>query len=311
MKNIIPTLAVATLLATSCEKAFIPEGADAPPQIVVEGYIEGGERPAPPFVILTRNVPFFSEFGPEDLENTFVHDAIVKVSDGEKTAELSELCLDELSEEEKRLASALFGFNPDSLGFNFCVYIDLSFSMRGEEGKSYTLEVEAEGQRLQSVTSIPRHAALDSLQFRNPPGEANDTLAQLLCFLADPAGEANFYRYQVAINDSGFISPFASVFDDRLTNGQYVEFPLFKPEPRGTQDFDLETLGLYRVGDTVTVKWITLDKEHYNFWNTLEFNAANQGPFSSYTLIDSNIEGGLGIWGGLSASYYELKVLVD
>ncbi|MBK8777276.1 MAG: hypothetical protein IPO25_07635 [Saprospiraceae bacterium] len=32
------------------------------------------------------------------------------------------------------------------------------------------------------------------------------------------------------------------------------------------------------------------------FWNTLEFNKGSQGPFSSYTTINSNIIGGLGIW---------------
>lgn len=308
MKNIIPSILLAALLAVSCEEAFIPESADVPPQIVVEGYIEGGQRPTPPYVILTRSVPFFSQFSAEDIENTFVRGATVKVSDGEQTVELSELCLDELSAEEKRLASALFGFNPDSLGFNFCLYIDLSFSMRGEEGRTYTLEVEAEGQRLQAVTTIPRHVGLDSLQFRDPPGQSSDTLAQLLCYLDDPAGEANFYRYQVGINSSGYISPIASVLDDRLIDGQRASFPLFRPEPRGTMEFDFETFGLYRTGDTVSLKWISLDKAHFDFWNTLEFNSANQGPFSSYTLIDSNIEGGLGIWGGLSASYYELRV---
>ena len=130
----------------------------------------------------------------------------------------------------------------------------------------------------------------------------------MLCYLDDPAGEANFYRYQVGINSSGYISPIASVLDDRLIDGQRASFPLFRPEPRGTMEFDFETFGLYRTGDTVSLKWISLDKAHFDFWNTLEFNSANQGPFSSYTLIDSNIEGGLGIWGGLSASYYELRV---
>jgi len=308
MRSIPAVLSFLAFLAAACEEEFIPESVSAPPQIVVEGYIEAGQRPGPPYVILTRSVPFFSRFSTEDLENTFVHDALVRVSDGEKAVELTELCLDELSEEEKRLAGALFGFNPDSLGFNFCVYIDLSFSMRGEEGKTYSLEIEAEGQRLKAVTSIPYHVALDSLKFREPPGEPADTLAQLLCYLADPAGAANFYRYQVAINSNGYISPIASVFDDRLIDGQQVEFPLLRPEPRGAQDIDFETFGLYAVGDTVTLKWISLDEAHYNFWNTLEFNSANQGPFSSYTLIDSNIEGGLGIWGGLSASYYELRV---
>ena len=308
MRAIIPILILASFLAVSCEEPFTPAGVDAPPQIVVEGYIEAGQRATPPYVILTRSVPFFSQFSAEDLENTFVHDAVVQVSDGERTVSLTEVCLNDLSEEQKQLAGELFGFEPDSLGFNFCVYIDLGFGIRGEEGRSYMLEVETDGQRLRATTTIPRHVGLERLQFRDPPGEPNDTLAQLIASFTDPAGETNFYRYQVQINNGGYISPIASVFDDRLTDGQRVEFPLFRPEQRGTQEIDLETLGLYKVGDTVTIKWISLDKAHFDFWNTLEFNAANQGPFSSYTLIDSNIEGGLGIWGGLSASYYELEV---
>lgn len=308
MRNIPAITLGLAFLAAGCEEEFIPESAQAPPQIVVEGYIEAGERPGPPYVILTRSVPFFSSFGPEELENTFVHDAMVRISDGEKAVQLEEVCLDELSEEEKRLASLLFGFDPDSLGFNFCLYLDLSFSMRGEEGKTYALEVEAEGQRLQAVTSIPYHVRLDSLRFREPPGEASDSLAQLICHFTDPAGVANFYRYQVGINGSGFISPIASVLDDRLIDGQPVKFPLLRPEPRGAREIDFEAFGLYSVGDTISLKWIALDEAHYDFWNTLEFNSANQGPFSSYTLIDSNVEGGLGIWGGLSASYYELRV---
>lgn len=275
---------------------------------MVEGYIEAGERPTPPYVILTRSVPFFSEFSAEQLENTFVHGAIVRVSDGDKTATLSELCLDELSDEQKALASALFGLEADSLGFNLCVYIDLSFSILGQEGKRYNLEVEAEGQRLEAVTTIPVHVPLDSLYFRDPPGRPVDTLAQLLAYLSDPPGQANFYRFQVAINGGAYIPAVTSVFDDRLFDGESAEFPLYRPEPRGADSFDLETFGLFRVGDEATIKWISLDEAHYNFWNTLEYNASNQGPFSSYTLVESNINGGLGIWGGLSASYYNLQV---
>ncbi len=309
MRN-IPAVTVFLLLffATACEEEFIPESVNADQQIVVEGYIEAGEEAVPPYVILTRSVPFFSKFSAENFEDNFVHDAVVTVSDGENSVALTELCLDELSQEQKQLAGSLFGFDADSLGFNFCVYIDLTFSMQGEEGKTYILEVEAEGQQLRGQTSIPYHIGLDSLLFRDPPGEVSDTLAQLLAYLEDPAGAANFYRYQVEINGRGFISPISSVFDDRFFDGQPVEFPLLRPEPRGTQDFDFETFGLYKVGDTIRLKWISLDEAHYNFWNTLEFNSSNQGPFSSYTLIDSNVEGGLGIWGGLSASYYRLEV---
>lgn len=39
----------------------------------------------------------------------------------------------------------VFGFVVDSFGFNFCVYIDMSFFMIGEEGKIYILLVDVEG----------------------------------------------------------------------------------------------------------------------------------------------------------------------
>jgi len=295
-------------MAWSCEEAFTPEPTGGGPELVVEGYIEAGEQARPPYVILTRDVPFFSSFNTEDLENTFVHNAQVEVSDGENTVQLEEVCLDDLTPLQKQLAGSLFGFKLDSIGFNFCVYTDFSLSMQGEAGKVYTLEVKADGQRISATTRIPVHVPLDELQFRAPPGEPNDTLAQLICTVSDPAGEVNFYRYQVEFNNSGFISPLASVSDDRLFDGESAEFPLLKPEPRGTDNFNLDTFGLYRIGDTITVKWISLDEDHYNFWNTLEFSLANQGPFSSYTRVDSNVEGALGIWGGLSASYYTLEV---
>ncbi|MEQ8704057.1 MAG: DUF4249 domain-containing protein [Phaeodactylibacter sp.] len=297
-----------SLFALSCEQEFVPASADLPPEIVVEGYIEAGAEPRPPFVILTRSTSFFSEFSAEDFNENFVSGADVRITDGQDTVQLEEVCLDELSPLERQLAAEAFGLAVDSLGFNFCVYIDMSFSMIGEEGKAYTLLVEAEGQQVRAVTRIPEHVPIDSLRFQKPPGEPIDTLAQLLGYLQDPAGVPNFYRYQVGVNGGPVVSPGASVSDDRLFDGEAVEFPLLKPIPRGSVEIDLETFGLYTVGDTITVKWMALDKAHFDFWNTVEFNTANQGPFSSYTLIESNVEGGLGIWGGISASYYTLPV---
>lgn len=308
MNRILFFVLITGWLTLSCEQEFIPASADLPPEIVVEGYIEAGAEPRPPFVILSRSTSFFSEFSAEDFNENFVSGADVRITDGQDTVQLEEICLNELSPLEKQLAADAFGLAVDSLGFNFCVYIDMSFSMMGEEGKTYTLLVDAEGRQLRAVTSIPGQVPIDSLRFRPPPGEPVDTLAQLLGYLKDPAGTTNFYRYQVGINGGPIISPGASVSDDRLFDGEVVEFPLFRPIPRGSVDIDLETFGLYTVGDTITVKWMTIDEAHFDFWNTVEFNTANQGPFSSYTLIESNVEGGLGIWGGISASYYTLPV---
>ena len=199
------------------------------------------------------------------------------------------------------------GEAPDTAGLNFCVYLDPTFSMRGEIGKTYDLQIQAEGKELTSTTTIPEHVPIDSLWFIDPPGNPPEDLLELRVIVSDPAGVRNFYRYSTSINGGPFIPGFNSVADDALFDGKSFEFPLAKGEQRDVEG-DINTFGLYTKGDTVTIKWMSIDQGQFDFWLTLEFNNVNQGPFSNYTLIDHNVEGGLGIWGGFSASYYQIIV---
>ncbi len=294
----------------SCETEFIPEGIPFEEQIVVEGYIEAGEQATPPYVILTRNQAFFSEFNSNDFENLFVHDAEITVTDGEQTVDLTEICLSELDPSQQALLSEFLGLEPDSVGIDICVYTDLSFSMQGQIGKRYDLFVDVEETTITASTTIPSHVPLDSLVFSPIPDPDNDTLQTLSAFLSDPPGIPNFYRYFSKVNNEAMLPGLQSVGDDALIDGEAFEFPLPRAQSR-TEEFDPDTYGFFTEGDTVTIKWCNIDEEHFNFWNTLEFNAANQGPFSSYTVIDSNIEGGLGIWGGYSHSFYTIIVPED
>lgn len=300
-------IGLCSLLVTACEEEFTPAPVEGAEGYVVEGYIEAGDNPTPPYVILSRSFPFFNEFSPDDLEDAFVHDAIIKVDDGEKTVTLTEICLDELPPEFREQVGTFLGTPVDSIGFNFCAYIDLSFSMLGEAGKTYELTIDVGEDQLRAITTIPEVIPLDTLWFSNPPGEPSEVYAQLNVILNDPAGEPNFYRYLTQEGDHPLLSPFTSVTDDLLFDGQAFEFPLPKAEPLDT-DFDPESFGYYIRGSAVRIKWMTIDEAHFNFWNTLEFSTANQGPFSSYTRIDHNIEGGIGIWGGIAARYYDLEV---
>jgi len=291
----------------SCEEEFIPPVIAAEDQIVVEGYIEAGDRPTPPYVFLTRSFPFFSKLSQEDLNNAFIKDAEITVYDGEQTITLTELCLDDIPEEFRDQAADLLGVSVDSLGFNFCVYLDLSLQMMGEEGKTYELTVKTGDKIITASTTIPFAVPLDSIYFVPPPGEPNDTLAQLRIILNDPPGIPNYYRYFTREGEGPYLRPFASVTDDLLFEGQRFELPLSKAEAFDAE-FDQATFGLFRLGEAASIKWMTLDEAQFNFWNTLEFSRANQGPFSSYTRIQHNVEGGLGIWGGIAARYYDITV---
>jgi hypothetical protein len=296
-----------SVLALSCEKEFIPDIPLEEPQLVVEGYIEAGDRALPPYVFLTRSIPFFQELDSAQFDNLFVSGAEIYVRESDREIQLTEVCFADLTPEQRELAQAFLGINPDEAGLNFCVYLDPTFQFLGEVGKTYELEVRAEGKVLRAQTTIANPVPLDSLRFQQPPGEPSDSLRELEVLIRDPAQEVNFYRYFTQTNSEPLRAPFASVFDDALFNGKEFSFPLPRAEAPDA-DFDPETFGLYRLGDTLLVKWCTLDEAHFDFWNTLEFNQANQGPFSSYTLVEDNVEGGLGVWGGYAARYYNLIV---
>jgi Domain of unknown function (DUF4249) len=292
---------------TACEEEFIPETSTDPPEIVVEGYIEAGEEGLPPYVLLTRSLPYFSEINLEKLDSLYVHDAFITVSDDEKSVTLTEICWNDLSPVEQELVKQILADlgvgGLENVAFNFCVYVDLDFSMIGEIGKRYDLKIEVEGQTLTASTTIPEHVPLEYVKFQRPPGTAPDSLMELITFIKDPPNQANFYRYFTAVNSEPLLAPFSSVFHDQIFDGQDFEFPLSKAEPLN-EHVDHSAYGYFTLGDTVTLKWTTIDQEHFDFWNTLEFNRINQGPFSSYTKVDFNIVGGIGIWGGYSSSYY-------
>lgn len=292
---------------SACEVEFIPRDIDLDPEYVVEGYLELGEQALPPYVILTKSKPFFSSLPIDELENLFVHNAEITVTQGTQKVRLTELCLNDLPPQIKQLAADRLGLDLDSLKINFCVYIDLNGAIKAEVGKTYQLEIRHGSQSLNAKTTIPEYIPLDSLWWRDAPGKPVDTLLQLMTKIKDPPGQKNFYRYSCSINGSAFITPFSSVNDDVLIDGKDFEFRLIKPNFPG-EDFDQSSFGLFHTGDSVTIKWSTIDEAHFNFWNTLEFNKGNQGPFSSYTTIDSNIEGGLGIWGSYHSRLYRLKV---
>jgi len=291
----------------SCETEFVPEGTELETEIVVEGYIEAGEDATPPFLFLTKSVSFFNEFNSSTIEDLFVHDAEVKVFDGTTEHTLNEFCLDEIPAALRPAIVEALGFDPDSLDINLCVYLDLTGQLEGTIGGQYDLSILLEdGRTLTSTTTIPPHIPLNDLWFIKPAEEAPDSLLELRGVITDFVDRQDYYRYFVATNDGAFRAPFQSVADDAFFDGSEFEIPI--PNSQGVQDESFETFGLYQIGDTTRIKWTNIDRVHFDFWSTLEFNAVSQGPFSSYTQVSTNIDGGLGIWGGYSISQYQIVV---
>lgn len=290
-----------TMLFAACEKEFTPEISSAPPDLVVEGYIEAGENPNPPFIFLTKSLPFFGTLDSASFSDLYVHDAVVTVTTDSIVYPMTEVCLSDLTPAQKIIVAQNLGFNPDSLKTNICLYLDITFQLQGKPGGQYDLRIESEGKVHEATTTIPNMVPLDSITFEKLPGESLKDYRELHAFMKDPVETKDYWRYFTSINDSSFVTASFSIYDDGFINGQQLEFVMNNGEEPG-EDEDPFTYGLFRYQDTLSLKWTSIDKAHYDFRKTAEFSAV-QGPFSSYVRIKGNVSGALGIWGGYNVQY--------
>jgi hypothetical protein len=305
----------------SCEEEYTPEDVFIAPEIVVEGYIEQGDSALPPYVILTWSSPYLATFSPEQLNELFIHNAKVTVTDGSDTIQLTEICLNTIAAIDSALAQSLaqtIGLGDISLNeVNYCAYVDLAAFLGGSTlvptaGKAYELQVVVEEDTARAITTIPPYVEFDSFFVVNHPDfPENDSLVELRGAITDPGGVENYYRLFTKRNAEPFYPLLGgSVTDDKIFNGRSFIFPIQRAEPFTTDPdaIDLNTFGYFWKGDTINIRSLCLDYEHFRFWQTLEYNTGSQGPFSSYVRIESNVEGGLGIWGGQSSKIYQLIV---
>ena len=303
VKNLLP-LFIFSLILFSCEESFDPDFADDEPTVVIEGYIQAGEGALPTYVTISKTYPLFQNGDPVTPQQ-FLGGANVTVSDGETTAILSEICTANLDPEIKDIVLETLGIDTILPGLDFCLYADLFMQLQPEEGKTYELNILFEGKNISGTTSIPSFIPIDSLKVYN---QFNlEGFRQLNASISDPLGP-NYYRLKASVDGSAYKADFSSVTDDVLFNGKSFDFPINKPTPDNTQDFDPNTAGLFAVGDSVSLQWQILDQAHFDFWNTLEFARGNQGPFSSYSRATSNLDGAIGIWGGSSIRYYDVFI---
>ncbi|HYF30155.1 MAG TPA: DUF4249 domain-containing protein [Chitinophagaceae bacterium] len=275
------------LLATACEKgiSFKPRNADT--AIVVEAYIENGQ---PPTVILSRSLDYFSKISPDILAASFIRNAEVFVSNGTLTHKLKEYAL------------------PAGNGYTVYYYsIDstsLPTAFVGEFNKAYSLRIVIDGKDYTANTTIPALAKqVDSLWWKPAPSNPDTTKVVVMSRATDPPGFGNYIRYYTKVNDSVFLPPPASVFDDQIIDGTTYEVEVENGVDRN-EEIDFEEYSFFRRGDTVTLKFANIDKATYDFWRTMEFSYASIGnPFSSPTKVLGNVKGALGYFGGYAVQY--------
>lgn len=283
-----------SLLLASCEKEVHINLSNGKPQLVVQGAIETG---LPPYVVLTKSIGYSPTVDLSTLENNYVHDAVVKVTDGSQTITLKEYIIDS---------------TVDATHYKFYVYTTDSsdpaaFYFTGKTDHYYTLSISSEGKDYSAVTKIPYPKQLDSLWAEKPDSNTAQKvpLARIVWFkYTDPDTMGNCFRYFTQTGNGPYYPWVNSVFNDEIINGTTITYRMNIGYDH-SKNPNLDSVGKAYVGDTITIKWCAIDKGVYNFYNTLEYSTGTVGsPFVSPINVKTNITGGaLGIWAGYGSTF--------
>lgn len=279
-------------LFTACERdiAIVPD--ISAPKLVVDAEIENNR---PPVIVLSRSLNFFSSIDSAELANSFVHNAVVTIQEGNTVYPMKEF------EVRSANGNRIFYYSNDTLQPQ---------QLTGQLGKKYLLTITVNGQTYGSETEIPLLTkTVDSLWWKKAPNNKDTTKVVLIGRVADPPGLGNYIRYFTRVGNNAFLPGVNSVFDDNIIDGKTYEIQIDKGVNRN-EEIDFEEYGFFKRGDTATVKLCNINKPTYDFWRTWEFNFQSIGnPFSSPGKVIGNISNGaLGAFCGYAAQYRSLII---
>ena len=286
-KHILFSVVIAANLI-SCETE-IPIDLPIPnTYVVVDASIENGQFAK---VAVTKTTPYFDTINITSLSAIFINDAIVILSDGVNTDTLQ--------------------FTVDVTQFPPLFYKGTNPTLLGQEWKRYYLTVYALGDTLTATTTIPGAVPIDSLRWKQYGN--NDSLGLGFIYFKEPDTLGNFYNLLSKRQGYPYFVPIPvqSISNDEIGNGQYIEFTV--PRPKATPVWFNVATGdttnqeggvLFRRGDTIDVKLCSIDFHSFQFLRTYNTAANSFGnPFSAPSFILGNVNGGLGGFVGIGASY--------
>ena len=315
MRLLVAILSIGIVFG-SCSKAIEFDLPEVEQDVVLVGKIESGNYP---IVFLSKTQGYFEPTSAESIFGTSIHNAYVTMNDGVNEITLNELCSTDIPDSLLPLVSDITGIPEQNLQFfNYCIYTSLNPLATGVEGRSYSLYIETDTDTLTASTILPVGVPLLNTRFE--AFESLDSLGFLFGTLVDPPEEGNGYRWfaqrintykynypapydnVIGVQKDAFpIAPFGSVFDDKFLNGLSLEIEYNRGEVGNLEGPDDEgpEEGYFKRGDTVVIKFTTIDHLTYLHLRALEDQAATNGsPFASPGNLPSSVVGGIGLWAG-------------
>ncbi len=307
MKNIYFIISILFLTCTKEVTFDIPINTN---NIVVNGFIEKGDNAK---ILLTKSVnPFNFNGDINDILNNFINDATIIVEE-------------KLSNQTDTIYSTTPA-NTDTWFYNY-----KGNNIIGEEGKSYHLKILINGDTITSKTTIPNSSFIENIEcvYR----QTDSTYCYFLATYTDPDTLGNCISLFTKILNSEYIQDpldlnfdndnysapfFKRVLDnngnytDEYTNGITFTFPIYNGVPEWWEDWEASevdtysgpTIGFWDVNPNqkVVIKMSYMDIISWNFWASM-INNNSPGIFGTPSNVQSNINGGTGIWYGTSSVF--------
>ena len=260
MQKIIISSIILAFIFTSCTKEIDVDLNTADPQIVIEGNITNDAGPHNVKISKTVNFSDPNNYPP-------VSGALVIISDNSGVVDT--------------LEEASPGVYQTS-------------TLAGIPGRTYNLEVVAEGKSFHATSTMPQPVTLDSLAFTLFTNNGNSGGPEYLTLpvYTDPAAFVNSYRFIQTVNEK--LDETVFVMNDNTFNGLQNQYSLFNPDAE------------IKPGDYVSIEFCCIDKSNYDYYYTLA-QFTTDGPYSTTpTNPPNNITGSSAL--GIFSAYTVQKM---
>jgi len=291
MSKFIYLLLATSLLLGACgnlQQDITLEIPEYEPRLVVESYLQPG---LPYFLTLTRSQPYF-----DDLEVSYITDALVTISHSQGTDTLDEININ-VDDPALGLIADTVLLNTFSTIFGTEITFYGSFNpVPALYDEDFTLQITTpDDEKLSAVTQIPRPVPIDSqVQDFN-----SDDMALVLTFFTDPGGSVDYYRrviedQRVLLDSMGGMTD--TTFENRVLQDFVVDDDIFNG-----RSFAFGTDFMFEEGDSIFSSLYHLTQDHFQFITTRDAAiTASLSPFGQPAVVHTNIRGGIGIFTGLT-----------
>ena len=167
----------------------------------------------------------------------------------------------------------------------------------------YRIVVDYSGKNYEAVSQVPKPILIDSLSYKleTRPFNKDKKYLELHVHFKDNPDRKDFIRFVIYKNSEKLDGIF--LYDDRLTNGNNIDFFFF--------NFNDEE---FNSGDKILVELNTIDQKSHTYFKTLRNARANSrsGPFGSAAPANPETNWNNNAFGYFSAfAYYSKEIILQ